>query len=591
MLQINGVIDILQFGAKNDGVTDCAGTITALNAYVGERFNNIDSTEPSEVGRNISATTVNITGKFAFSNELILWGGTEYILNNGSILFGLSTGQTMVRTPLASEIYAASTTPYYSSTQVSITGNGWIDGQDLASVGLLLDTVAAHSKIEVRVRRVAHRRWTTTGDSDGTTTTFASTTNVKILDTLEVVVNDNDSRFHTVISINGSAVTTVPAIPAGTGLVLEHRAVAISGHMLQQSMVSCEARLSDVGLVLSANAIGVGSTDMKIIGGTYYSNNYCVININTGGGNRFIGTTIQHAIYQELINLSPSVFSGCYLESGDDTAAAQDIPFAGANGGVPIGLTRWLRLPICVNKSTATFNDIEWPGNFDRTGHKILIDNYGTCVVNGARSNTGPIQENPDRAGDYSVFRQSSTEGYLTVNEMTGPTNGTLDRILDENGDVPDSNRGLWKTTVGGRERVYANDTTYYSNSTNTFAAIMKFNVSGGDDSHAPVRVYKDRIGLHSASDLDYLDRVKLSSTGLEMSLDGTTSVRKLQYDSGFNLQKFNNNLLVNGTGLFSYAGNPEGFVTANRGAICMDTATGDMYRKTGFGTSGWVTP
>lgn len=38
--------------------------------------------------------------------------------------------------------------------------------------------------------------------------------------------------------------------------------------------------------------------------------------------------------------------------------------------------------------------------------------------------------------------------------------------------------------------------------------------------------------------------------------------------------------------------GSPEGVITGDKGAIFMDTATGNLYRKTTSGVNtGWVTP
>ena len=469
---VNGVAvysgTLISAAAIGFSVEDSSQSVTSLNEYIVSKLEALDDSLDGSFGLITSGITVNLEGVFSFSNELIIYPGVDYILPIGSVLKALVNGQTIVRSPTLAEYNTAITPNYFDKKATSLNGGGIIDGDNKASIGLLTDTVAAQSKIDVIVTRCTHSRYSGTcnGTAGSDQLTLSATTDVRDLDT--IFIQGDEDLIYTILSLSGSVATLDRGLATtAANSNFNHRSVGASHHMAQQSDFRIYATANDIGELYSRNREGFASTDMTIKG-INNRNNIALVECSLSGSN-YEGKSVIQSFNRELLALSGSgtISRSLYVESLDDNAADTLIP---PTGGAPITAAALRSNPMIDIKSGCSsreFNGIRWPSNPDTTTFRRLMNNSGlNTIVDGVSTNTVALNENPNRAGDFAPFQQYSTNGQLRVTDFRGPTNIASiyqGLVVTEAGAAPTSTRANWAVFFNAREYAIQRDNVYSS--------------------------------------------------------------------------------------------------------------------------------
>jgi hypothetical protein len=416
----------------------------------------------------ISSTGVNLDpwefvldcdNKYRSSNELILYPGTKYTLDVGNELKPYAQGQRVVRSATSSEIYAATETNYYSTTNMKLIGGGIINGDGNAACGLLLDTIAARCEVDVQITGCTYRKYTTTGTgvSGSKTLTVTSSTNISIFDTIQI--GNDENNLYTILNVNGSSLTLTTELSDNfTDATVAHRAVGCSAHMAQQSSLTLQTFANDINEVYGYNIDGYRCTDLELHGISHTSMQGVVL-LGMGGSN-FINKTMQQCWGSELIIIDSlsSVFSHPYLESRTAAQAVTETPLGSTITVAELQAKPMVDIRNGVNN---TFISIRHPQNMFR---RLIKNAANDTLVNGVMLQNESLQVNPNVADEYAIFEQSSATGDLRVTEITPITPASQlqeKAIVDENGDIPEAYRASWDLLITSSKRTKSQQRLY----------------------------------------------------------------------------------------------------------------------------------
>lgn len=440
---------------------DWAPAITALNDYVKERLNRFDKTTGDTFKFVEGEVNILLEGTFSFSNELIIWPGACYTLSSGSRLVALANGQTMVRSPTVSELSSlADVGPTYGSWLTRLIGGGIIDGADLASIGLLADTLATEGNIDVTITRCTYRRYSTTGSgtSSSAVVNLADASQVRPLDTVEI--QGAPRRFYTVRSKSGNAITLNRNLDANlTNVEVTHRACGLSANGAQQSSFNIVAFYNDIGWLFGPNRDNIRITDMRMRGMAEFNMLGEVILL---GDLRHHGPTIQHNFEQEIVVCDGigAIWESPYIENMADAQANSLMP---PIGSAPIGAPSLNSRPMIeLIGGRSVFNNINYPTNPTSTSWRRFMRNAADAVVDGVTLASVALLVNPSIAGDYALIEQNASTGGVLMMGVRGATNLNVAGpvlICKSDGSAPNASQASWEYSASNNwAQVFANN-------------------------------------------------------------------------------------------------------------------------------------
>jgi len=418
----NDKLSVKMFGAKGDSTTNDLLAIKQAIAYCFSEVSKVDATLPGSFGYKKSDVQLDFIGDFAVSGELFLYPGFVYYFPAGSTITATTAGQTVFRTTSAAE----RGDNYYSSKVLKLVGGGTIDGDDLATIGIQLDTIAQGSEIDVSVIRCSYRRGSTTGtgSSGSDQLTLAATTNFQALDVIQIT--GEDGEYYTIEAISGSVATLDRTLTDDvSGSTVTVRGVGISGNMAQQSLIKGSATHNDIGVSLGTNKDGFRCTDMDVR--TFCEYNNIGMLILSGIGNVSNAQTMQHSFNSELIigGGVSNIFVSSYVESNSD-ADADALNQPGIGSPVSAATLRGFPL-ISIRKGASNqFVDLHWPINSGSTTWRRVINNTGVnTIVNGVLTTQSALPENPSRPA-VSGTTTSAVANKLVDSGATFTTDGAV---------------------------------------------------------------------------------------------------------------------------------------------------------------------
>jgi len=518
VLQNGNTIIPAQYGVKQDG-TDASDVFDAIQVVIESVYTDL-LMGAADSYTNYSGLTVDLTGETAISRTLVLYNGVDYVLPNGSYIKALTTGMTMVRNANNAERTAASGTSRYSCNDLSFVGGGIIDGDDKARHGVICDTVAAHSKIEVTIIQCTDQSTPTTGTgSIGTNTlTLASTTGIDD-NSILYIATETIFQFYQVISLSGSVATLSNNLQANVSSAAVYaRGVGFLGRMMQQSDVDISCSENDLGEVWGENTDGIQCTDIRGLG-INQKNNHGFVNFGMSGSN-FDEKRIQHSFGEEIISTQGVgvMFDGLYIETLGATEADNQTP---PTGGSPITSAVLATKPLIDIRGDGTkamgFTNLRFPQGADL--FRRLVRNEGTSnFIDGVSLNTGALLVNPSRAGDYALVEQNSASGSFKLAGVSGfddvsgagkpwvvgAANGL---IVDESGNLPSDVRYGWSIESFGDSMTGGMVHTVRADPTTKKA----FRVYDNDDAEPTIEIRSDGVhmGAGGASATDVKIRRK----------------------------------------------------------------------------------
>jgi len=500
--------------ALSDFISASADTdtaITYLNDYCAGLISAVNPSAVTEFGLIKSGCRVVIDGQYSFSNTLIIWPSIEYQFSKGAILTATANGQVVARTPTRAEYVAALGVNYYDRKGVTIKGRGIIDCANKASIGLLLDTCASGSNIDINVARATYRKYTTTCNKTNAndTVTFASTTNVSVFDTVEI--GSDTGKFYTIVSIAGLSVKLDRGV-VGTNAsaTVQHRAVGISYHMCQQGNYTSYVTDCDIAETYSRNVDEIECTDMTLAGENRRSNIAMLL----------LGISESKGKKSCLRSFGTDIFSCAgdgndlklYIESKTDSEADTDIP---PTGGAAVTSTTLQTFPMIdvLNTCKGLTLDIIYPMNATTTTWRRLIRNKGQDTqVQKVTTRSENRPENPSRSGDYAFAEQDSAAGQLSFYNLSGPLNlSTISEklVVTESGTRPANSRASWSSISNSRPTFSVENQIFFCS--NVGARVQEFRNAGesfsrcavgsggvflGDGTANPVRALQFNNGL-----------------------------------------------------------------------------------------------
>ena len=414
-LTSKSLISIATF-LQNEDTLDRSAAFQALNDYVSRHLSRISPDYGSTFGLIKSGLTVSLQGIHSLSNSLILYPGVDYVFPVGSVIRAMKAGQTVVRTASKKELLQIG--QIYGSSVVSLRGGGTIDGGELASIGLLADTVTDQSQFEVSIVRCTKRRYNVScsGNAGDRRIKVNEPADVRVGDTVQIPGSRDE--FYSVVAISpGLAGLGRPLGADLTSAPFIHRACGLSANDAQISTFVVQATRNDIGWAFGQNEDGIQSTNLKITGKCEW-NMIGEVFISGDAAHRDI--TLMHNFDRELVYVSGigSVFDGVYIETMDDSQASNILP---AVGNVPVGSACLNRNPaIDILGGRLTFRDINWPNNPLSTKPRILLRTRGDTQVENVVGAT--VDVGADAQGNPTMF-EKVVGGKLSVIGVRGWTN------------------------------------------------------------------------------------------------------------------------------------------------------------------------
>jgi hypothetical protein len=440
------------FGAVGDGATDNQAAVTLFNAAVARRIRLV-ATGASSFGYASSPLDIDLSGRWAFSNTMIIWPGANYRLPGGALLTALTLGQTMLRTPTPAEV-VTNLGGVYGSFAPKLAGGGTVDGANKASIGVLADTVTDGAYFDVSIVRCSGRRYSTTvtGTSASATITVPGSTDIRVNDVVHIPAATKEFFF--VKSVSGTTVTLDRVLGANlTATPAVHRACGFVGAALQQSELRLTCQRNDVSWAFGRNVDGVQCTDVKIFGGkTEFSN---IGEVIVAGDIHHYGCTIMHSFESESVSCDGvgTTYIDLYVETMSDAQANTLIPpvQTGALGATTVRSKPAIR----VLGGRLHFTNINWPTNPQTTGFRRLMYVAGDVVVDGVIGSSVDLLVNPLIANDYGIVEKPAggtcvLEGVRGFTNLASANVGSKLVVLSD-GTLPASYE--WSVTYSGSTR------------------------------------------------------------------------------------------------------------------------------------------
>jgi len=508
------VIKLPMFGLIDDDLTDNGIGITYINTYLADNVKRVAAGLGAPFLQTYVTKLIISGGIYKTSVALTLPPGCEVEFNGGAVLKAYANDQDIL----------VSTTPawntanlsLYSARSVKVSGTGVIDGDNKASRGMVLDTVATGSSFEnISIMRCTKSRYVTTGAGTlGTTTLTIASGTAKVGDVITIAgeVDGPTDTYFRVIGVAGTVLTLSGNLTiTHTTSVVTHFAVGLTCMMVQQSVINVTTYGNSIGSVFMKNIDGFNCTDITFVGGGNENNKYAGAIFANIRGSKFYGTRYQHTTDGPEIISYGSVgnkFYNIYVESASDAEIASDSSLT---------LAQMQAIPMIYISSSSSSNDmvIRWPNNPGNTTWRRLIHNKGGSIEVSITTQVGALNPNPLLGTDYAPILQDSATGQIYLNGFYGQTTLlTADKtIIDETSTYMPPNRSFARLRTNARETSAGGSSRAYG--LNTATNIQEHYVYGDTQPRLQILTTELRLGSGSATPDVRLSRAAADTFGI----------------------------------------------------------------------------